>query len=549
MVICAAAQVYAQSADTQPPTVPTGLSATAIPSSQVSLSWTASTDDTAVVGYYVYRNGVEIVSSADTSFVDSGLAPGLYSYAVAAYDAAGNVSQESDPVAVTLVLDTTPPTVPGNFSVAPVSLSTASTVQVVLSWSASTDNVGVAGYKVYRNGTPISTEAAVMGTTYTDSVPPGIYTYQVAAYDASQNVSANAAAPPVTIVFDNTPPNPPTDLVATQSSLTEVSLSWLASMDNVAVTGYNVYRNGAEIATAAGTSYTDSSVAAGSSYPYTVAAYDAAGNVSAQSVSANITVNSDLAPPSTPPPISTLVGSSTIRLSWRASTDALGISAYDVYRNDVQIASIATTSYLDTTPTAGDNIYSVTAYNVGAIASEPSPAVDVLWYPAPSATVPLAAPTTTVPLPAPIIASTSVPEVQPPSPPVVTGQASQIISVTVKPASITEPLSYGVRDAQVAALQSVLAANGYLAPTAATGFFGNLTLKAVQEFQCEQAIVCTGADGWGIVGPKTRAALNVLGGGGAALSSSPSSSLSIASLEVEVQVLEQELQTLEARLK
>ena len=79
-IIFAAAPVHAQSADTQPPTVPSGLSATAIPSSQVSLSWSASTDDIGVVGYYVYRNGVEIVSSADTSFIDSGLAPGMYSY-------------------------------------------------------------------------------------------------------------------------------------------------------------------------------------------------------------------------------------------------------------------------------------------------------------------------------------------------------------------------------------------------------------------------------------------------------------------------------------
>ncbi|MGB7958180.1 MAG: peptidoglycan-binding protein [Minisyncoccia bacterium] len=545
-IIFAAAPVHAQSADTQPPTVPSGLSATAIPSSQVSLSWSASTDDIGVVGYYVYRNGVEIVSSADTSFIDSGLAPGMYSYTVAAYDAAGNVSQESNPVAVTLVLDTTAPTVPGNFSVAPASLSTSSTVQAVLSWSASTDNVGVAGYSVYRNGALISGGTAVTGTTYTDSVSPGTYTYQVAAYDAAQNFSSYSSSKAITIVFDNTPPNPPTDLVATQVSLAQVNLSWLAPADNIAVTGYDMYRNGLGIGTVEGTSYTDAGVVAGSLYSYTVAAYDAAGNVSAQSAGANITVNSDLVPPSTPPPISTFVGSSSIRLSWRASSDALGIEVYDLYRNDVDIANLATTSYLDTAPAVGDNIYSVTAYNIGGISSEPSPSVDVLWYPAPSATVPLAAATATAPLPAPVVASTSVPVVQPSSSPVVTRQASQVISVEVMPASITELLSYGLRDAQVAALQSVLAANGYLAPTAATGFFGNLTLKAVQEFQCEQAIVCTGADGWGIVGPKTRAALNALGGGSIGTSTSSSS---IASLEAEVQMLEQELQDLEARLK
>ena len=307
-----------------------------------------------------------------------------------------------------------------------------------------------------------------------------------------------------------------------------------------------MYRNGLGIGTVEGTSYTDAGVVAGSLYSYTVAAYDAAGNVSAQSAGANITVNSDLVPPSTPPPISTFVGSSSIRLSWRALSDALGIEVYDLYRNDVDIANLATTSYLDTAPAVGDNIYSVTAYNIGGISSEPSPSVDVLWYPAPSATVPLAAATATAPLPAPVSHphpfrwSSHLRRLS------CTRQASQVISVEVMPASITELLSYGLRDAQVAALQSVLAANGYLAPTAATGFFGNLTLKAVQEFQCEQAIVCTGADGWGIVGPKTRAALDALGGGSIGTSTSSSS---IASLEAEVQMLEQELQDLEARLK
>ncbi|NUR58425.1 MAG: PHB depolymerase family esterase [Catenulispora sp.] len=84
--------------------------------------------------------------------------------------------------------DTTPPSVPANLAVSGVTSSSAS-----LSWSASTDNVGVAGYRVFRNGVQVGTAA---GTTFTDSglAPATQYTYKVAAYDAAGNVSAQSAA-------------------------------------------------------------------------------------------------------------------------------------------------------------------------------------------------------------------------------------------------------------------------------------------------------------------------------------------------------------------
>ncbi|MFG2626474.1 glycoside hydrolase family 6 protein [Streptomyces sp. NPDC048473] len=82
--------------DTQAPTVPTGLKVTGKTSGSVSLSWTASTDDTAVTAYDVYRAGVQVGSSASTSYTDMGLtASTAYSYTVKARDAAGNVSAAS----------------------------------------------------------------------------------------------------------------------------------------------------------------------------------------------------------------------------------------------------------------------------------------------------------------------------------------------------------------------------------------------------------------------------------------------------------------------
>ena len=88
--------------DTQPPTAPTHVSATAVSPSQVTLTWTASTDNVGVAGYRVFRGGTQVANVAATAYSDTGLAAGTaYSSNVAAYDAAGNVSPLSQPAAVT----------------------------------------------------------------------------------------------------------------------------------------------------------------------------------------------------------------------------------------------------------------------------------------------------------------------------------------------------------------------------------------------------------------------------------------------------------------
>lgn len=83
-------------ADNTAPTVPTNLSATAASSSQIDLTWTASTDDTAVTGYNIRRGGALINQSATNSYSDTGLSANTnYTYTVDAYDAAGNTSAQS----------------------------------------------------------------------------------------------------------------------------------------------------------------------------------------------------------------------------------------------------------------------------------------------------------------------------------------------------------------------------------------------------------------------------------------------------------------------
>jgi len=83
-------------ADTVAPSVPTALSATAISTSQINLSWTASTDNIAVTGYRIYRDNAFVTTAVSTSYSDTGLSSDtLYAYTVSAIDAASNESARS----------------------------------------------------------------------------------------------------------------------------------------------------------------------------------------------------------------------------------------------------------------------------------------------------------------------------------------------------------------------------------------------------------------------------------------------------------------------
>ncbi len=177
--------------------------------------------------------------------------------------------------------DTQPPTVPSGLGAAAVSPS-----QIDLSWTASTDNVGVAGYVIYRNGAQIAT---TVNTSYQNSglSPSTTYIYRVTAYDAAGNLSgpSNEASATTPAGPDTQAPTVPTGLNVKVLSSSQIQLSWSASKDNVGVTGYRIYRNGAQAGTSSGPFYQDSNLAPFTSYTYRVSAYDAAGNVSAKSAS------------------------------------------------------------------------------------------------------------------------------------------------------------------------------------------------------------------------------------------------------------------------
>jgi chitodextrinase len=521
---------HAQSVGVTLPTIPTGVTATVVPPSEISVLWTASTESSGTIeDYYVYRNGTQIATTAGTSIVDSGLLPGVYVYTVAAVDANNIVSAQSSSANVTLVADTTPPSTPTGVTITGATSTNSYYTQIPLtiSWSPSTDNVGVAGYYVYRNGIQIVTSTvAFTATSLTDTVSPGTYTYSVVAYDAAQNFSDRSTPVMVTINVDTVPPSVPTGLSAEQVSAGGVELSWASSTDNINVAGYQVYRNYMQIASVAGSPYADTGLSAGITYVYTVAAYDAAGNVSEPSAPVEMMVQQATGPENPYALLGTLTGTSTVKLSWAPSVDSLAITGYSVYRDGSVIATVTSTNYIDEGLASGTYEYDISATDIsGAVSATSSPAT-VIVPAVGSAPAPVLAST-------PVVATPTIASVE-------SSVSSTPNSTSTMSATLTAFLYLGLRSPQVEALQSMLVKNGYLAPADETGYFGNLTLLGVQKFQCAQHVVCTGGAGWGTVGPKTRNALNALAG----TASTPSSS-SASSLAAELQSLETELVALE----
>lgn len=363
--------------DKEAPSAPGTIVASQLTDRSVTLTWPAATDNVGVTGYTVYRNGIAIGTTAATSYADSGLAPStLYSYSVAAKDAAANVSAQSAVTSVTTqAADTIAPTAPGQ----PVA-GTVTSTSAALTWAASTDNYGVTQYVVYRNGAQAGVTASA-GFTDSGLSPSSTYVYTVVAQDAAGNASSASTARTVTTATgnvanvyyrlpagwstanihyapnggawttvpgvamqmacsgwmssivnlgsatgmqaafnnnagtwdnhgganyalgagisvvnngaittgaspcapDTTAPTTPANLRTTSVAANAVALAWDAATDNVGVTGYTLFRDGTQVASVSGTSYTDTAVAAATAYSYTVQAFDAAANRSAAS--------------------------------------------------------------------------------------------------------------------------------------------------------------------------------------------------------------------------------------------------------------------------
>ncbi len=330
--------------DTQAPSIPSNLTASNTTQTSTDLSWTASTDNVGVTGYDVYQGASVIGTTSGTTYNVTGLsASTAYNFTVVAKDVAGNESAASSLVSVTTLTppDTQAPT-------APTSLAASNTTQssTDLSWTASSDNIGVTGYDVYQGATVIGTTASTSYSVTGLSASTG-YSFYVVAKDAAGNESTPSNTVSVTTT-DTQAPSVPTNLTATNTTQTSTDLSWTASSDNVGVTGYDVYQGASLLGTTAGTNYNVTGLSVSTGYSFTVVAKDAAGNESAASSSVSVTT---LAPPDTQAPTAptSLAASNTTQtttdLSWTASTDNVGVTGYDVYQGASVIGTTSSTSY------------------------------------------------------------------------------------------------------------------------------------------------------------------------------------------------------------
>jgi chitodextrinase len=258
--------------DTQPPTAPSGLTATAVSASQINLAWTAATDNVGVTSYLVERcqgagctGFAQIGTASGTTFNNNGLPAGTsFSYRVRATDAAGNLGPyASTATASTPIVDTTPPTAPSSLTATAVSNS-----QINLAWAAATDNVAVTGYLIEQCQGAGCSSFAQVGTSTTTSFSSGgltlatTYGFRVRATDAAGNLGpySNTASATTQSSQPATPSFVQGSYATPQTPQTSVAVAFAAGE---AAGDLNVVLAGWNDATAQITSVTDS---AGNSY-------------------------------------------------------------------------------------------------------------------------------------------------------------------------------------------------------------------------------------------------------------------------------------------
>ena len=339
--------------DRSAPSRPSGLVVSSVNETSVTVRWNAASDDRGVAGYGIYRGTTPAGTTQATSYTVSGLTCGSgYTIAVDAFDAAGNRSARSAIAASTSSCpaplppppnDTSAPTIPGG-----VTATGATATSISVRWNASTDNVRVAGYGLYRDGTSAGS-SSVTNATFSGLACGRSYLLAVDAYDASGNRSARANVVTSTSPCpDTTPPSAPTGLTQTSNTESTIGLDWNAATDTVGVAGYGVYLAGVRVATTGTPGYTLGSLTCGTTYTVGVDAYDAAGSRSAQTtlVVQTKACAADRTPPS-PPQNQTIsaVTAASFKMSWSPAVDNVGVTDYAVYLDGARVAVTPSTSY------------------------------------------------------------------------------------------------------------------------------------------------------------------------------------------------------------
>ena len=287
--------------DTLPPLQPANLYEMSSSPTSIGFSWSRPLDNVGVTGYAVFLNGSRIASVTNPGYVYTGLGCGrTYQVSVVAYDAAGNLS----PSAANRRFDrpcsdTTAPAAPAD-----INWISATASNVVISWLAATDNVGVAGYTVYLNGAQLQSRRTRVPLTIASLSCATSYKVAVDAYDAAGNHSTRTQITAITtacpVAADTTPPSTPGNLTISNSGPSGFTVNWGAATDNVAVTGYNVLVNGVQAGSTAGIQYPVAGLACAASFTVAVEAVDGAGNKSARAQTTATTAACSAPPVPTP---------------------------------------------------------------------------------------------------------------------------------------------------------------------------------------------------------------------------------------------------------
>lgn len=334
--------------DIIPPSAPTDVNVSDITATGAKITWTASTDNIEVAGYNLYyENEDKELTPINTELITrteyelTGLTPETtYQIVVEAVDEAGNIARARAVEVVTLE-DTEAPDAPTNVKASEITETSAK-----ITWTASTDNIKVAGYNIYVDDVQVNRDL-VTGTEYTltDLKAGSTYKVVVEAVDTSNNTQKSEAGTVKTV--DTTSPSVPSEVTVGNITHNSAEVTWQESTDNVGVTGYNIYLNNKLVNTSPVTELRCELTAleAETEYQVKVEALDEAGNTS---VSDPISFTTKTAPDNEAPTapggvaVSSITDNSAV-VSWTASTDNVGVAGYNIYLNDNKINALPVT--------------------------------------------------------------------------------------------------------------------------------------------------------------------------------------------------------------
>ncbi len=356
--------------DTQAPTAPSALVSSNITQNSVNLSWTASTDNTAVVGYTIFNGTTQIGTSNITNFTVTGLSAGTsYSFTVKAYDAAANISSNSNPVSITT-------TSGGNGTATELFISeyiegssNNKALEIANFTGASVDLSAYSLKKATNGGGTFSSTLSLSGTLADGQV------YVIANTSANATILAVADITNGSIMTFNG-----NDAVGLYKN--DVLIDLLGDANSSSNFAQNITLQRQSSITSPNTTYTTSE--------WDSLAQDTFSALGSHSIDGGSIL--DTTAPSVP---TNLVASNilqtTLDLNWSPSTDDTAVTGYDVYQNGSKIATVTSTNYT-VSNLLEDTAYnfSVTAFDAANNISAASTTVYITTLPIPDTSAPTA---------------------------------------------------------------------------------------------------------------------------------------------------------------